>query len=55
MEHFRRDLLDAFGNGPAVLWFEGNRFEDEEVQRALNEIAWLTHIADDLQYTRNCR
>jgi hypothetical protein len=37
------DLLDALGDGPAVLRLQGEGFEDEEVESALNEIARFGH------------
>jgi hypothetical protein len=35
------DLLNALGNGPAVLRLEGNRFEDEQIESALRQIEFL--------------
>ena len=29
---------------PAVLWLEFDGFEDQEIEGALNEINWFTHL-----------
>jgi len=31
-------LLDALGDAPSVLWFQGEGAENEEIQSALGEI-----------------
>ena len=38
LQDFAGDLADALGYGPAVHGFEGDDFQDQEVQRALDEI-----------------
>ena len=43
LEDFAGKLLNPLGDGPAVKGFEKERFEDEEVEGSLNEIAWLAH------------
>jgi len=53
LKHFTRDLLNALGNRPAVFGFEGNRFQDQEVQGALDEIVWLGHTM--IIYSEDCR
>jgi hypothetical protein len=35
--------LNPLGDGPSMQRFEKERFEDEEVEGSLNEIAWLAH------------
>src|SRR5579864_3457065 len=37
LQHVFGDLLDPLGDGPAVLGFEGDGFEDEEVEGALRQ------------------
>jgi hypothetical protein len=37
-ENLARDLLDAFGDGPAMLRTHGEGAEDEKVERALRKI-----------------
>ena len=53
MEHFRRYLLDALGDGPAVFGFLRNCLENQKVQGSLDEVAWFCQISDDLQYIRS--
>jgi hypothetical protein len=53
LEYFARDLLDAFGDGPAMFGFEGDGFEDKEIERALDEIVWFTHTMTI--YRSDCR
>jgi len=36
-------LLDTFGDGPAVLRFERQGPENEQVERALDQVGWFTH------------
>jgi hypothetical protein len=43
LENFAGDLLNPLGDGPSMQRFEKERFEDEEVEGSLNEIAWLAH------------
>jgi len=43
LEHFAGDLLNALGDGPAVHGFRQEGFEDEEIERTLDEITWLSH------------
>ena len=42
-EDIAGDLLDAFGDGPAVDGRYGDGFEDEQVESALDEIGWSAH------------
>jgi len=53
LKDFLRDLLDAFGDGPAMFGFERNGFEDEKVESALDEIVRFAHSMTI--YTKNCR
>ena len=53
LEDFLGDLLDALGDGPAVLGLECDGFQDEEVEGALDEVVWFAHSMTI--YTRNCR
>ena|ERR1700722_7443434 len=53
LKNFLGDLLNALGNRPTVFRFERDGFEDEEIESALNEIAWLTHTMTI--YTSDCR
>jgi hypothetical protein len=52
---FARDLLNPLRDGPTMLGFHGDRFQNEEIERALYEIGWLGHtprlptIVDDHQ------
>jgi hypothetical protein len=43
LKDFVGNLLNAFGDGPAVLGLQRDGFEDEQVERALDEIAWFSH------------
>ena len=44
LENITGDLLDAFGNRPAVLWAKSNGPENQEVQRTLRKLdSLLTH------------
>jgi hypothetical protein len=43
LENFARDLLNALGDGPAVLGFEREGFKDEEIESALDEIVGFAH------------
>jgi hypothetical protein len=36
-------LLNSLGDSPAVHLLRQKCFEDEKVERALDEIAWFTH------------
>src|SRR5690349_15836723 len=46
-ERLPADLLDAIGDADAVLRFEGKRLEDEEIERALEQLRLsLRHGAD---------
>jgi hypothetical protein len=38
-----RNLLNTLRNCPAMLGFERDRLKDEQVERALHQIAWFTH------------
>jgi hypothetical protein len=50
LQHFPGDLLDALGDGPAVLRLERDSFENQQVQRSLHEIVRLFPYSDYLQY-----
>src|SRR4051812_15989532 len=44
LEDVLGDLLDALRDGPAVLWLERERSEDQQIERALRQIdAFATH------------
>ena len=43
LEDFAGKLLNPLGDGPSVEGFEKERFEDQEVEGSLNEVAWLAH------------
>ena len=43
LKNFVGDLLNALGDGPAVLGLQRDGFEDEQVERALNEITRFSH------------
>ena len=43
LENFAADLLNAFGDGPAVCGLERDGLEDQQVERALNEVRWSAH------------
>src|ERR1051326_2807213 len=38
-----RDLLDALRDRPAMLRLERDDFQNEEVERALDEVVWFAH------------
>jgi len=42
-EDVARDLLDTFGDGPAVLGLKCESFEDQEIESALHEVVGFTH------------
>ena len=33
-----RDLMETFGNGPPVLWFERDGLQDQKIERPLGEL-----------------
>jgi hypothetical protein len=43
LQDFAGKLLNPLGDSPAVHWFKEEGFEDEEVEGALNEVAWFAH------------
>ena len=43
LENFVGNLLNAFGNRPAVFWLERDRLQNQEVERALDKVAWFSH------------
>jgi len=43
LEDVLGDLLDALGDGPAVLGLESEGFEDEKVESALDEVVGFAH------------
>jgi len=43
LEDFVGELLYALGDGPAVLGLERDGLEDQQVESALDEVAWLSH------------
>jgi hypothetical protein len=49
LENFVGDLSNGLGNRPAVLRLEGDRLEDEQIECALNAIAWFLPYLDYLQ------
>ena len=53
LKHFTGDLLNAFGNRPAVFRLKRNGFENQEVEGSLDEIAWFSHTM--IIYTNDCR
>ena len=53
LEDFAGDLLDALGDSPTVLGLEGDGFEDEEVESALDEVVRFAHSM--IIYTSDCR
>ena len=53
LEHFIGNLLNALGDGPAVLGLERDGFEDQEVEHALDEIVGFAHTM--MIYTSSCR
>ena len=44
LKSFPGNLLDALGDGPAVLGLVGDGPEDQQVERSLDEIAGLGHM-----------
>jgi hypothetical protein len=57
LEDLCTDLLDTLRNSPAVHWLEGDSFENEQVERALDQIGRFAHGVplDYLQYMDNLR
>ena len=53
LKHLARNLLNAFGNRPAVFRFERDSFQDEKVERSLDQIVWLRHTM--VIYNKYCR
>jgi hypothetical protein len=43
LQRFFGDLLDALGDRPTVFGLERNRLENQQIQRALDEIGWFSH------------
>ena len=43
LQDFAADLLNALGDGPAVRRLERDGLEDQQVERALNEVRWSAH------------
>src|ERR1700761_971572 len=43
LQGFFRYLLDTFGDCPAMQRPESDGLENQQVERALHEIAWLSH------------
>ncbi len=43
LQHFARNLLNPLGDGPAVLWFQKDCFQDQKIESSLHEITWLSH------------
>ena len=43
LQNFIGYLLDALGDGPAVFGLKQDGFEDQQVESALDEIAWFAH------------
>jgi hypothetical protein len=40
-----RNPANALGDGPAVHGLEGNGFQDQEIESALNEVGGFAHAA----------
>jgi hypothetical protein len=53
-ENLARDLLDAFGDGPAVLRTQGECAEDEKVERALRKNRYKELACSPLSSTGKC-
>ena len=53
LENILGDLLDALGDGPAVLGLESQGFEDQEIEGALNKIVGFAHRK--IIYNMDCR
>src|SRR5215472_558491 len=43
LQHLVRNLLDALGDRPAMLGFERERLQDQQVQSSLYQIVWFAH------------
>src|SRR6185312_14349554 len=44
LQHLVRNLLNAFGDRPAVLWLKGDCAHDQQIEGALHEIARFPHL-----------
>src|SRR6266568_1323909 len=44
LERFLRNLLDAFGNRPAMLRFDAKSLENQQIEGSLDEISGFSHI-----------
>jgi hypothetical protein len=53
LQHFARDLLNAFRNGPTMLEFKRDGLQDQKVERSLDKIVRFRHTM--VVYNRNCR
>lgn len=53
LQNVAGDLLDALGDGPAVLGLESQGFEDQEIESALDEVVGFAHSV--IIYMRDCR
>jgi hypothetical protein len=53
LQHFARDLLNAFRNGPTMLGFKRDGLQDQKVERPLDKIVRFRHTM--VIYNRNCR
>ncbi len=42
LKHLTRYLVNALGDSPSVHGFEGNRFQDQQVECALHEVGRFT-------------
>ena len=52
LEHAARHLLNALADAPAVHRFEGDGFEDQQVERALKDVGVWMHGALSLTFDR---
>src|SRR4051812_11872870 len=53
-QDIRRNLLQPFRDGPAVLWLERERAEDQEVERALRQVhAFVGHCVSPIASTKD--
>ena len=52
LENFARDLMDSFGNGPAVVGTECECPENQEVERALRKVDTLVSHLLPLSFYR---
>jgi hypothetical protein len=43
LQHFFGDLLNAFGDRPAMLRLKGEGVEDQQVERSMDEIGRFAH------------